>query len=59
MHQHEAACDPAESQCLRRVLAAHYDDGNDLLMNVGTILGSVDENLLTDANKEAVVCRKV
>ena len=54
-----AAFDPAESQRLRQVLAAHHGDGQDLLMSVGIILGSADETPLTDANKEATVCSKV
>ena len=54
-----AAFDPAESQRLRQVLAAHHGDGNDLLMTVGIILGTHDETPLTDANKEAIVCSKV
>ena len=54
-----AALDTAESQHLRQVLAAHHDDGQDLLMTVGIILGSADETPLTNANKEATVCSKV
>ena len=54
-----AAFDPAELERMRQVLAAHHGDSNDLLMTVGIILSSADETPLTDANREAVVCRKV
>ena len=54
-----AAFDPAESQRLRQVLAAHHGDDQDLLMSVGIILGSEAKTSLTDANKEATVCSKV
>lgn len=54
-----AAFNLDESQRLKQVLAAHHGVGTDLLMTVGIILGTPDETPLTDANKEALVCRKV
>ena len=54
-----AAFDPEEALRLRQMLAARHADGNELFMTVGMILGTEDEAMLTDNNKEDVACQKV
>ena len=54
-----ASFDPAEAQRLRQLLAADHGDGDELMMSVGAVMGTDDESLVTDANKNDVVCRKV
>ncbi len=54
-----ASYDPAEAQRLRQLLAAEHGNGDELMMSVGTVLGTDDESMVTDANKNDVVCRKV
>ncbi len=51
--------DPEEAQRLRQVLAVHHGDGNELMLSVGSILGTPEATLVTDATKEGIVCRKV
>ena len=51
--------DPAEAQRLRQLLAADHGNGDELMMSVGSVMGSEDETLVTDANKTDVVCSKV
>ena len=51
--------DPAEAQRLRQLLAANHGNGDELMMSVGSAMGSDDESMVTDANKNDVVCRKV
>lgn len=51
--------DPDEAQRLRQVLAAHHGDGSDLMLTAGSILGSSNETMVTDINKEDIVCQKV
>ncbi len=54
-----ASYDPAEAQRLRQLLAADHGDGDELMMSVGSVMGTDDESLVTDANKNGMVCRKV
>ena len=54
-----ASYDPAEAQRLRQLLAADHGDGDELMMSVGSVMGNDDESMVTDANKNEVVCRKV
>jgi len=54
-----ASYDPAEAQRLRQLLAADYGNGNELMMSVGSVMGTDDESMVTDANKNDVVCHKV
>lgn len=54
-----AAFDPEEALRLRQMLAARHADGNELCMTVGMILGTEDQAMLTDSNKEDVACQKV
>ncbi len=54
-----ASYDPAEAQRLRQLLAADHGDGDELMMSVGSVMGTDDESMVTDANKNDVVCRKV
>ena len=51
--------DPDEAQRLRQVLAAHHGGGDQLMLSVGSMLGSEDERMVTDASKEEIVCQKV
>ena len=51
--------DPEEAQRLRQVLAVHHGNGNELMLSVGSILGTSEATLVTDATKEGVVCCKV
>ena len=51
--------DPDVAQRLRQVLAAHHGDGSELMLTVGSMLGSSDETMVTDANKEEIICLKV
>ncbi|KAL0021165.1 hypothetical protein WJX77_006793 [Trebouxia sp. C0004] len=54
-----ASYDPAEAQRLRQLLAADHGDGDELMMSVGFVMGTDDDGMVTDANKDDVVCRKV
>ena len=54
-----AGFDPEEAQRLRQMLAARHGDGTELLLTVGGVLGSDDETMLTDGNKEDIACCKV
>ena len=51
--------DPDEAQRLRQVLAAHHGDGSELMLTVGSMLSNGDETMVTDANKENIICQKV
>ncbi len=51
--------DPEEAQRLRQVLAVHHGDGSELMLSVGSILGTPEATLVADATKEGDVCRKV
>ncbi len=51
--------DPDEAQRLRQVLAAHHGEVSELMLTVGSMLGSSAETMVTDANKEDVICQKV
>ncbi len=51
--------DPDEAQRLRQVLAAHHGDGSELMLTVGSMLSNGDETMVTDANKEKIICQKV
>lgn len=48
-----------EAQRLRQALAAHHGDGSELMLTMGSMLGSSDETMVTDANKEEIICQKV
>ena len=50
-----ASYDPAEAQRLRQLLAADYGNGDELMMSVGSVMGTDDESMVTDANKNDVV----
>ncbi|DBA78659.1 TPA: hypothetical protein ACH3X1_008577 [Trebouxia sp. C0004] len=54
-----ASYDPAEAQRLRQLLAADHGDGDELMMSVGFVMGTDDDGMVTDANKDDVVCRKI
>ena len=54
-----AEFDIEEAQRLRQVLAAHHGDGSDLMLSAGSIMNTKDETLVSDANKDDVICRKV
>ncbi len=54
-----ASYDPAEAQRLRQLLAADHGDGDELMMSIGSVMGTDDESMVTDANKNDVVCSKV
>ena len=54
-----AGYDPEEAQRLRQMLAACHGDGTELLLTVGGVMGTNDETMLTDANKEDTACCKV
>ena len=51
--------DPEEAQRLRQTLAARHGDGTELLLTVGGVMGTDDDTMLTDANKEEIACYKV
>ena len=51
--------DPDEAQRLRQMLAAHHGDGSELMLTVGSMLGNSDETMVTDANKEEIICQEV
>ena len=54
-----AGFNPEEAHHLRRTLAARHGDGTELLLTVGAVVGTEDETMLTDVNKEDTACRKV
>ena len=51
--------DPEEADRLKQLLALRHGTGEELLVSVGSVLGSTDESLVTDANKEDLARQKV
>lgn len=51
--------DPDEANRLRQLLALRHGNGEELLVSVGSVLGSDEESLVTDANKEDLARQKV
>ncbi len=54
-----AEFDPDEARRLAQVLNVEFGDGREMLLSAGSILGNDNEDLVTDANKEKLVCCKV
>lgn len=54
-----AEFDPDEARRLVQVLSTEFGDGQEIQLIAGSILGNDNDNLVTDANKEGLVCCKV
>lgn len=54
-----AGFDPEEAHRLRQMLAACHGDGSKLMLTIGMVMGTDDETMLTDGNKEDVALCKV